>query len=374
MRVLIYATKFYPFKGGLEKFVLELSKKLVDNNIQVDVATFNLEKWKVIDSVGRINILRYDCFKVLPDVYSLPKLNKTNKQINKILKGNNYDFVITNTRFFFSSYMGKRFAKKNKIKHIHIEHGNVLPKIANPLVWFVNRIYEYTLGKSVFKNSNWTVGVSKRCSLFAKKMGAKNVSTIHNSINIKEFSGALSQLKEDKFTITFVGRLIEGKGVQDLIKAVSGIDIRLSIVGDGPYRNKLISLIKQANIDCVFHGTQPSSSVKIILKGSDLFVNPSYSEGLPTSVLEAGAMKLPVIATDVGGTSEIIKHGENGVLYKPKDIVSLRTSIMHLMKNKELRKSMGEKLRSHIEKNFDWNVTGQKFIILMGLLNDELYG
>jgi len=372
MRVLIYATKFYPFKGGLEKFVLELSKKFISNGVTVDVVTFNLNNWKSIDSVGGINVCRYDCWKVLPDVYSLPKFNKTNRKINKILKSVKHDFVITNTRFFFSSYMGAKFAKKNKINHIHIEHGNVLPKISNPFVWIANRIYEYTLGKFIFKNSNWTVGISKKCSEFAKKMGAKNVSTIHNSINTREFNG-LPANNEGVFTIVYVGRLIEGKGIHDLIKAVAGLKVRLSVVGDGPYKKKLVKLAKKEKVECHFHGERPSSSVMLYLKQADLFVNPSYSEGLPTSVLEAGAMKLPVIATDVGGTSEIIKNGVNGILIKPKNKLMLREAILMFMKNRKIGKEYGERLRWHIIKNFDWKNNSDKFLILMRMINDELY-
>lgn len=372
MRVLIYSTKFYPFKGGLENFVLELSKQLTFNDVEVDVVTFNLNSSPSNEKVGQINVYRYDCWKVLPNVYSLPKRSKINKNINNMLKSKKYDFVITNTRFFYSSYMGAKFAKKHNIKHIHIEHGNVFPKLSNPLIWFINRVYEYTLGKFVFKNSNWTIGISQKCTDFAKRMGAKNVSTIYNSINVIDFNNTVETFHTD-FTIVFVGRLIEGKGVQDLIKAVKGLNVKLLIVGDGPYKKKLMDFAVKENVNCNFCGEQSLIGVKSFLSQADLFVNPSYSEGLPTSILEAGAMELPVIATNVGGTSEIINNGKNGLLFSPKDYNELRGIITYLINNKSLCKMFGQNLKNDVIEKFDWSLNGEKFVLLLRWINDEIY-
>jgi len=104
-----------------------------------------------------------------------------------------------------------------------------------------------------------------------------------------------------------------------------------------------------------FVGEKNTAGVRDVLAQADLFVNPSYGEGLPTSVLEAGAMGLPVIATDVGGTKEIIDNGENGYLIRPGNVKSLRSKIQSLLKNKKTGERFGKALQKKVRSHFDWN-------------------
>ena len=160
---------------------------------------------------------------------------------------------------------------------------------------------------------------------------------------------------EKKPLVTFVGRLIYAKGVQHLIKACEGLDVDIVIIGDGPYKEQLEQLCRDSRCNCFFPGFLGLKEVIDWLKGSAIFVNPSYAEGLPTSVLEAGVVGLPVIATDVGGTSEIITHSYNGLLVKPKNEIDLRFFIEKLLEDEELAQLFGQRLRETIKKNFDWN-------------------
>ena len=88
---------------------------------------------------------------------------------------------------------------------------------------------------------------------------------------------------------------------------------------------------------------------------SDIFVNPSYSEGLPSSVLEAASCCKPIIATDVGGTSEIIKHGGTGILIKPHDVNQLAIELMNLLEHPFEARQMGIRAMQSINGQFSWN-------------------
>ena len=163
---------------------------------------------------------------------------------------------------------------------------------------------------------------------------------------------SISRVKKKKHRgtkIVYVGRLIKDKGVQDLLRAVKGLDVQTVIVGEGKYKKELRKLGGR------FVGEKHTAGVRDMLAQADLFVNPSYGEGLPTTVLEAGAMGLPVIATDVGGTKEIIDNGKNGYLVKPGNIKLLRSKIQSLLKNKKMRARFGKVLQKKVRSHFDWN-------------------
>ncbi|MBT7903304.1 glycosyltransferase family 4 protein [Candidatus Woesearchaeota archaeon] len=366
MKILIFTTHFYPYLGGLEKYVLELSKRLIKKGISVDIITFNDKKIKEFENYEGINIYRLPCWNVLGEVYSIPRLNKKTRTLLKKLSEQNYDFVNTHTRFFTSSWLGMCFAKKYEIKLIHAEHGNTFVQHPNKLIEIFARVYDQTIGRKIFKNAWKVIGVSKPCIDFAIKLGAnrKKTTIVHNSIDITKFKSHRKINKEIK-KIVFVGRLIKAKGLTELISSVKKLNVELHIVGDGPSKKELKKLSLMLDVKTTFYGFQEETNVKKILAKMDLFVNPSYSEGLPTSVLEAGAMGLPVIATDVGGTNEIILDSTMGWLIKPKNIKQLRNKIKQAIDNLDVTVRKGKKLQKHIIANFNWNKTTETFIELL---------
>lgn len=391
-RVLIFAAHFHPYKGGLENFALDLGTLLAKKNIQVDVFTYNLDNLKDYETYKGINIIRFPCKSILGQTYTLPKFNKKYSEMLKTLLKNDYDAVFTNTRFFTTSFLGMRYAKKmkkrnenvenkskksnksnKKPKFIHIEHGNVHVIHANPIVTFIAWLYDQTAGRMIFSASDLTVGISNPCSNFAKKLGAKKTMTIYNSIDTKAFKktnnktnialrNKIGALKNDFIIINGIGRLIYAKGLQDTMNAVKGLnDVFVINIGSGPFREDLTDLSKKLNIKSYFTGRINQKEVIEYLNISDIFINPSYSEGLPTCVLEAGAMGLPVIATNVGGTKEIISDSSKGYLIKPKDIKEIRKIIMNIKKDKNPALKKGANLKKNIKETFDWKKNIDKF-------------
>ncbi|MCF7799364.1 glycosyltransferase family 4 protein [Candidatus Woesearchaeota archaeon] len=359
-KILIVANHFYPYIGGLEKFVLELAKGLAKKGNKVDVLTFQYKKLKNIEKKDQIQIIRMPCFEILGDAYSIPKIfNKKYKEIKKRILKEKYDVVFTNTRFFTSTYIGYKLAKKMKSKFIHIEHGNKFVTHSNPIVTACAWIFDQTLGRFVISRADKVVGISKKCAEFSKKLGAKEITVIHNSIHTKEFRKT-STIKNKKTTITYVGRLIYAKGVQQLIEAISESEYKLQIVGDGPYKKNLEKLSKDLKVDAIFLGQKNQEEIINILSSTDIFVNPSYSEGLPTSVLEAGALGIPIIATDVGGTNEIIDDKQNGLLIKPKNVKEIKQALK-VLEDENKRKKYSKEIKKKIENNFDWEKTIKKF-------------
>lgn len=372
-KILFFATNFYPYHGGLEHYVLHLAKRLASRGIKVDVLTYNVHDIKEYEEHEGIGIYRIPCYDLMKDVYSLPKFNRKTKEVFRKLEKNNYDFVITQTRFFSTSYLGMRFARRNNIKFIHTEHGNVFVKHDKKYIEIFALLYDLTIGRKIFREADKVIGISRACCNFAKKMGAdkKKVYYIPNSVDTNMCSPMAEEkkieirkalkIRQDSFIISYVGRLIYAKGLQDLIEAVKGTNYILLLMGQGPYRKKLRELADKYKVKAIFLGDTNHKDVMDYLNVSDIFVNPSYSEGLPTSVLEAGSCGLPVVATNVGGTGEII-DSRSGFLYEPKDVETLKKMINVLRKDKELRNRFSSHIRKKIVREFDWDRNVDRYI------------
>ncbi len=108
-----------------------------------------------------------------------------------------------------------------------------------------------------------------------------------------------------------------------------------------------------------------------MLSATDIFVNPSYSEGLGISVMEAASIGLPIIATDVGGTREIITTDKTGILIKARDVGQLAEELCRLRANAELRKKLGGNARILAERKFNWDKITGEYIKLYASLAEK---
>lgn len=364
MKILVFSSYFYPHKGGSEKYVYEIYRRLIKNKIKVDIFTSNTEGSLEYENIKGLRIYRVPCYNILGDTYPIPKPINSFKLLKKLAK-NNYDFVNTQTRFWISSFYGYLFSKLTKTKLIHTEHGSRHTEFNNLLLKFFGAIYDHLIGSIIIKSASKNIGVSQASCDFAKHLGAKKTYLVPNGINITKFKIKKTNLKRKLGIpnyykiITFIGRLIYAKGIQDLIYVFQKIKkkypkTKLLIVGEGNYKNELRKLSN--NEDIMFLGQRSENDIVDILNITDIFVNPSYSEGLPTSVLEAAAVGVPIIATDVGGTKEIIKNNKRNILIKPnkKDLLN---SIFRILKNNRFNKKI-------MNENFpyDWTKIKKKFI------------
>ena len=171
-----------------------------------------------------------------------------------------------------------------------------------------------------------------------------------------------SQVRDNqKFTFLFVGRIVRDKGINELVDAFMRVhhshSIRLILVGN--YEDTLdpISDETRKNIqDCLdiqYVGRQSGKDLITYYAASDCFAFPSYREGFPNTVLEAGALGLPSIVTDINGSREIIENGKNGLIIPSKDVDSLENAMERMITDDEMRTSMAAWAREMISSRFD---------------------
>lgn len=168
--------------------------------------------------------------------------------------------------------------------------------------------------------------------------------------------------RDDLITFLFVGRLVKDKGVEELVEAFERLynkkpNCRLWMVGyyEGvldPISGETEKRMKRCD-GIEYVGSKWNDELLAYYAAADCFVCPSYREGFPNVVLEAGAMGLPSIVTDINGSREIIIEGENGTIIPPRDVDSLFAAMEEMMGEKEWRLGMGSRARQSIEERFD---------------------
>ena len=185
---------------------------------------------------------------------------------------------------------------------------------------------------------------------------------IPNAIEIDSLPLDINQKYEKQ--IIFVGRLSKEKGIKSLIRLSEILpkNIHLVIVGSGPLENEIKKTAKDhSNVD--FLGYLPKNKVIPLIRGSFALIQPSLAEGISTTMLEAMACKIPIIASNVGGNRELVINNENGFLVNPESINEINEKIIELSENKILIKNFGQK-SSELIKNFEWKNIGKKYLEL----------
>jgi glycosyltransferase involved in cell wall biosynthesis len=372
IKLIIFPGNFLPHIGGLETHVDNFVKYLSKNeNYDITIITPKTAGGKTREVIhNNVKVRRYPAFEIVFN-YPFPKFwSKEFRKIKKEIYNKEYDIVMTRTMFFVNSVLGYVFAKwrKNKIKLVHVEHASDYSKLDSKIKTFVNILVMKTLGRLILKHADKIIGVSNGTKFFLENsFNIKNVKVIRRGVefekiyNIKK-DKSIRKKYSKKIILSFVGRLIDGKGVQDLIVALKNCKKKFIclIMGDGEYRSKLESLVKENNLEekILFLGKTPYEKVISILKSSDIFINPSYTEGLPTSVLDALFSRTRVIATNVGGTYEILGkewNKTNHFLIKEKNpILLLKTINKVITKIENNEKYDFKTIQKEIEKKFNW--------------------
>jgi glycosyltransferase involved in cell wall biosynthesis len=154
-----------------------------------------------------------------------------------------------------------------------------------------------------------------------------------------------------RVVLTCVARLGQLKGHEVLIRAFelalrrSAVPLDLQLVGDGPFRASLEALVRACGVESRVHFLGETVDVAEYLRRSDVFVLASLQEGRPTSIMEAMASGLPVLATRVGAVADLVEHGVHGLLVAPNDVVGLAEAMIELAHDAEKRQRLGNSAR-----------------------------
>ena len=378
-KILMFLGYYYPSIGGVQKTVSELSSRLIALGYEITIITCNTENVTTFERVGNLEIIRLPCWNILNRTYPIPKPTFLSMKILSVVIKTKFNLIITHTRFYPLCFTGLLIAKIKKIPLIHTEHGSQHTVSKNYLVSLIGRIYDHSIGFLIVRFSNQNICISYKTDGFVKHLGAKKSIVIHNGIDLSDYTYlSKKNIKSlnDALIITYLGRLIYSKGIQDIISIIPEINkkIKLLIIGEGSYRSELERLSHITGQNKIeFLGERNYKDIPQILANTDIFVNPSYSEGLPTSVLEACAAGCAVVATDVGGTNEIVHDQVTGFLIHPGNRQELVEKINFLIEDRVIRDTLGKKAKEYIINNFSWDQIIWRWVIEINhLCNDDV--
>lgn len=307
--------EFPPLGGGASPVSYEIAKGYVDLGHSVDVVTMGFKGLPMFEVVEGINVYRVPCKRKKKEICTTSEMftyvTGAKKFLRKFLKKRQYD--INHTHFIIPTGVVSLWVKKKfGIKYVLTSHGS-------DVLGYNKRfslLYPFlvTLWKKIIREAEEVITPSMFLQRKIKGITIEGkFKVVPNPVDEKWFI----PMKKEKYLLC-VSRLFINKGIQDLLKALEGLDLkgwRVKIVGDGPYKKELLKLRKKYKLenDVEFLGWIDNRSEKMreLYGKASIFILPSYFENYSAVLTEAKAAGCKVLASNVGGNPEIIKDKKN---------------------------------------------------------------
>ncbi len=319
-------------------------------------------------------------FEAVELAHDTPRLLAAASELKTRLQGGNVDLLLCHG--YKADLLGFWVARKLRIPVVAVSRG-----------WTGEsqrvRFYE-AFDRRVLRRMDRVVCVCEGQAQKVRAAGvrAEKITVIHNSIQIDRFGEPDESYRgrlgawfrhPPRHLVGAAGRLSPEKGFDVLIDAAAKIcanraDVGFVLFGDGPLRSTLAAQIERRGLDGRFLLAGFSDEFDRYLPHFDIFVQSSHTEGLPNVILEASAAKVPVLATAVGGTPELIADGENGLLIPPGDAAALVCRLCELLDDRQKREALGEEGRKRVERHFAFASQAEKYCKLFSeVLGKEIH-
>lgn len=275
-----------------------------------------------------------------------------------------------------SNIVGKILRKKVIVKIAQDELSSRELENVNKLKWIIRKIRHWLLS-----SVDHFIAISTEIEGNISDIKSKK-SVIHkipNGVDVDKFYPLNEKEKKiirekmdlpiDQKIILYAGAINTRKGIKDLLEAINHVedDIRCTFVLCGPiledidFENKIENInFYKSNINITYRGAV--NNVSEYMQASDIFILPSYSEGLPNVLLEASSSGLALIGTKIGGNTDIVEHGQNGFLVNVGSPEDLSKKINYLLKNDQLTRKMGKESREVAITYFDLCYIANRYV------------
>ena len=362
---------FPPVVGGTEIQTLRLAKALITRNVKPFVITERLTGLKRFEEVDEVPVYRLftlgsGTVASLLFMFSSFLFLVKNRRKYQIIHAH-----LASSPAITAAVAGKllrkkvivKFGRSGKVGDIQTSDRTFLGRAKLKVLMKYGDVF--VCPSEEVKRESINYGFAKR-----------KVVKIPNGVDTALFHPVSDLQKEDlkrRFNfpslpiLIYSGRLESVKGLavlftawQKVVKDKQGS--YLLIVGNGSQKKVLINLSKKLKIIESVRFTGHVDNVNEYLQTGDGFLFPSFAEGLSNALLEAMASELPIVATRIGGTEEVIENKKNGILVKPDNVDQLAKGIITLLRQPKIAHKLGQKARQTIEENYSIGVVAQKYL------------
>jgi len=329
--------------GGAEEYFLRLIRHLGEAGHRVIVVTKR-------DTPLREEIEKRGLADNLVELHGWHTHGKfdpaTLKKLKKLVRDEKVDLI--HTHLTTASWMGSIAGKLTGVPVVAHVHA------ADSKTWFQYADYLVAVAQGVKEH------------LLAQKVPSTKIPLLYYGIDLEKYSQPLPvaeakaklNLPPDAKTVGVVASLIERKGHRFLLDALKQIEpetgpVHALFAGEGPLEEDLRTQAAQLGMKERVHFLGFRKDVIDIVSAFDVVALPSMKEGLSIAIMEAMALRRPVLATDIAGMPEVVKDGETGVLVPPADTDALAEGLRHLLVDPEFAASVATNGREFLEAHFD---------------------
>ncbi len=384
MKILMVASNYPPLLGGPASSVPYLCKELAEKGIEVHVVTQGASGYPNVAKENGFTVHRaievagkyYLPHIILRKVFSMSKLTEKVIRDCKIDVMHSHDLNV--------SGMVGSLANRHKIPSLCRFGGDLAWEYLSLFNWTEEnpekllrsnglsvRFLEY-VQKKISEGYDIIAAISeyqKDWLIKFTKLDESRISVLRNGVpSYPKDKAKIKKFREHfggGFILSAASRFVPWKGLQYLIPALKLLpeDVKLIIAGSGPYEQSLRNLTNSLSLDdrVVFFGKVKYDDIREFVSASDAFILPSLYEPFSIGLLDTLMTDTPIVATAVGGTVEVIKHKENGLLVKPRDPEDLAEKILMIKDGPQLRKKLvGNQHKS--SKEYSWKRRVKDFI------------
>jgi glycosyltransferase involved in cell wall biosynthesis len=353
-KVVHVAAHYPPDLGGLEKVVQSLASYRSRLGLPVEVLTSHsgrrTNRAPEAEFVQRLGSIHVAHTTIMPSL------------VPRLLRLRSDSVVHLHVSQAFTSevvYLSSLVRKVPYVAHVHIDVG------PSGTAGFLLRAYKpYILGPVLRGAEVVVVFTEEQKQAIGVKyhLDPRRIEVIPNGVETAFFAPP-RRVRARRPRLLFVGRLAVQKNIGMLLHALDGISERFdtTLVGDGELGGELKALAERLALQNVrFHGRADGEDLLDLFRQADLFVLPSEREGMPLVLLEAMAMGLPTVATDIAGNRDVVIDGQNGRLVPLNDAAAMQRALIELAFDETIYARMSESARKRGER-FTWDAVGQDF-------------
>lgn len=376
MNILIYQPRCSYYVGGGEVVALEQARFFQMSGHKVTILT---TKTPFIDESGY-----FKEFKENNNAISIEYIELDKSFANIYTQDSGINWKRWDLESYYVGLKSRAMLGSLEEKHdTTIFHGVADTIAANNIKKSVLYLHGYPDTENYFQNiclygATNMIAVSHRIKrewIKLANLNPENIAVQHNGIDTSNFYPEENVKKI--FDFLYIGRLVEIKGVQYIIKAIqnlkeNGINASLAIAGSGPHREDLAVLVDKykLNDQVTFLGYVDEKNKRELYNSVKASILPSISrEGVLTTLLESSSCGIPVISTKDSSMEEFIIDGENGILVTPKDVEELSSAMLRILQDENLRTKLGLAALGTVTQAWEWkNVIEDTITIIERML------